>query len=69
MASAHSDFLHGTTRLVREHGMITTEDLNVAGTTSSARGTVEEPGRNVRAGTGPNRPVLGAALGGDPAAD
>ncbi|GAA3741384.1 transposase [Salinactinospora qingdaonensis] len=41
---ARADFLHTTTtRLVREHAVIAIDDLNVAGTTTPARGTVGIP--------------------------
>ncbi|WP_017594670.1 RNA-guided endonuclease InsQ/TnpB family protein [Nocardiopsis potens] len=61
---ARNDFLHKTsTRIVREHDVIVIEDLNVHGMTVSARGTVKEPGRNVRAKAGLNRSVRDAALG------
>lgn len=39
------------------------EDLNVAGMTASARGTVDKPGRNVRAKAGLNRSILDVAPG------
>lgn len=62
--NARQDFLHRTsTRLVRDNDMIAIEDLNVAGMTASARGTVDKPGRNVRAKAGLNRAVADAALG------
>ena len=61
---ARQDFLHRTsTNLVRRADMIAIEDLNVAGMTSSAKGTTDKPGRNVRAKSGLNRRVLDAALG------
>jgi putative transposase len=61
---ARQDFLHKTTtRLVREHDVIAIEDLNVRGMTSSARGTVQVPGRRVRQKAGLNRAVLDAGLG------
>nr|WP_245755266.1 transposase [Actinopolyspora alba] len=61
---ARQDFLHRTTtNLVRRADVIAIEDLNVAGMTSSARGTVESTGRNVGAKAGLNRAVLDAALG------
>lgn len=61
---ARADFLHRTsTRLVREHDMIAIEDLNVAGMSRSAKGTVDKPGRNVRQKAGLNRAVMDAALG------
>ena len=39
------------------------EDLNLRGMTRSARGTTEEPGRNVRAKAGLNRALLHQSLG------
>lgn len=61
---ARQDFLHRTsTNLVDRAEMIAIEDLNVSGMTSSARGTVDKPGRNVRAKAGLNRSILDAALG------
>src|SRR3954447_22153050 len=39
------------------------EDLNVPGMTRSARGTLENPGRNVRAKAGLNRGILAAGWG------
>lgn len=44
-----------TTRLVREHDVIATEDLNVRGMTASARGRVEESGSEVHARVGAYR--------------
>jgi transposase len=44
-----------TTRLAKSHGIVVVEDLNVRGMSRSARGTVEEPGRHVRAKAGLNR--------------
>nr|WP_245755614.1 transposase [Actinopolyspora alba] len=61
---ARADFLHRTTtNLVRRADVIAIEDLNVSGMTSSAKGTTERPGRNVRAKAGLNRAVMDAALG------
>nr|WP_245560292.1 transposase [Actinopolyspora halophila] len=61
---ARADFLHRTsTNLVRRADTIAIEDLNVSGMTSSARGTTDKPGRNVRAKAGLNRRVLDAAFG------
>lgn len=48
-------------RLVRGHALIVTEKLSVANMTRSARGTVEEPGRNVRQKGGLNREILDTA--------
>ncbi|TDD05903.1 transposase [Saccharopolyspora terrae] len=62
--NARADFLHRvSTRLVREHDVIALEDLNIAGMSSSAKGTPDTPGRNVRAKAGLNRAVRDAAFG------
>jgi putative transposase len=64
VADQRRDGLHKlTTRLARGFGLIVAEDLNVAGMTRSARGTVDRPGRNVRAKSGLNRGILDAAPG------
>ncbi|MHA6800252.1 RNA-guided endonuclease InsQ/TnpB family protein [Bounagaea algeriensis] len=61
---ARQDFLHRTsTNLLRRADTIAIEDLHVAGMTSSARGTVDEPGRNVRSKAGLNRRLSDAAFG------
>ncbi|MDZ4235912.1 MAG: RNA-guided endonuclease TnpB family protein [Dietzia sp.] len=52
-----------TKRLVTGWSDIAVEDLNVAGMTRSARGTREQPGRNVRAKAGLSRAVLDVAPG------
>jgi putative transposase len=49
-----------STDLARRFGVIRVEDLNVKGMTRSARGTIEAPGRNVRAKAGLNRGILEA---------
>ena len=57
-------FLHRTsTNLLRRADTIAIEGLNIAGMTSSAKGTTDKPGRTVRAKAGLNRAVLDAALG------
>lgn len=62
--NARADFVHRTsTNLVRRADMIAIKDLNVAGMSRSAKGTVDKPARNVRAKSGLNRAVLDAALG------
>jgi putative transposase len=50
-----------TNRLVKTWGVVGIEDLNVVGMTRSARGTVEKPGKNVRAKAGLNRSILDVA--------
>lgn len=52
-----------TKRLVTAFATVAVEDLNVAGMTASARGTVDSPGRKVRQKAGLNRSVLDASFG------
>jgi len=59
IAAMRRDFLHQrTTELVRGHALIAIEDLAVKGMTASAAGTVDAPGRNVKAKSGLNRTIL-----------
>ena len=59
IAAMRRDFLHqATTKLVADHAFIAVEDLAVKSMTASAAGTVEEPGRNVKAKAGLNRTIL-----------
>jgi AcrR family transcriptional regulator len=46
---------------VAEHEVIVLEDLNLRGMTKSAKGTIEEPGKNVAAKSGLNRVLAQAA--------
>jgi len=50
--------------LVRDHGLVAVEDLRVKNMTASARGTVEQPGRNVAQKAGLNRAILGKGWAG-----
>lgn len=52
-----------TKQLATRHDVIAIEDLNVAGMTASAKGTLEEPGSNVAAKSGLNRSVLDVGFG------
>jgi len=52
-----------TTDIAKNHGAVAMEDLRVRGMTASARGTREEPGRNVAAKAGLNRSMLDVAPG------
>jgi putative transposase len=57
-------FLHTLSfRLAKNHGLIAIEKLSLTNMTRSAAGTVEEPGKNVRAKSGLNRSILDAGLG------
>lgn len=50
-----NDMHRATTDIVRKHDAISVEDLQVKNMTRSAKGTVEEPGRNVAQKRGLNR--------------
>lgn len=64
LAERRATHLHGITKLLAtRHSLVAIEDLNVAGMTRSARGTVAEPGRNVRAKARLNRAILDVAPG------
>ena len=52
-----------STDLARRFDLIRVEDLPVRKLTRSARGTVTEPGRNVRAKAGLNREILASGWG------
>ena len=52
-----------STDIARRFGVIRVEDLNIASMTRSAKGTRENPGRNVRAKAGLNREILGSGWG------
>jgi putative transposase len=58
-ANRRLDFTHKlTTDLAKSHGFVGIEDLRVTSMTRSARGTIEQPGRNVRQKSGLNRSLL-----------
>lgn len=64
IAHQRSDWLHKlTTDLADRHPVIALEDLRIKNMTASAAGTVEAPGKNVRAKAGLNRGILDAAWG------
>ncbi|WP_328994976.1 transposase [Kribbella sp. NBC_01245] len=52
-----------STDLARGFDLIRVEDLKIRNMTRSARGTIEEPGRNVRAKAGLNRGILAQGWG------
>ncbi|GHC90624.1 transposase [Nocardiopsis terrae] len=61
-ARRRSHWQHQTTRAIADaYSLIGLEDLNVAGMTRSARGTVDKPGRNVAQKAGLNRSIQGEA--------
>ncbi|MER6942647.1 transposase [Nonomuraea sp. NPDC000554] len=52
-----------STDLARRFDVIAVEDLNICGMTRSAKGTLAEPGRNVRQKAGLNRAILASGWG------
>ena len=63
-ANARKDFLHKiSTDIAKSHGVVKIERLNVRGMTASAKGTVEEPGHNVRQKSGLNKAILDQGWG------
>ncbi len=59
IANIRRDYLHKvTTTISKNHAMIVIEDLKVSNMSKSAAGTVNQPGRNVRAKSGLNRSIL-----------
>ncbi|EKP0306320.1 transposase [Aeromonas veronii] len=56
---ARRDFLHQTTHTIsKNHAMVCIEDLQVKNMSKSAAGTVEQPGKQVRAKSGLNKAIL-----------
>lgn len=59
IADARNDFLHKvSTTISKSHAVVYLEDLKVKNMSASARGSVEEPGRNVRQKSGLNKAIL-----------
>jgi len=59
ISNVRSDFLHKlSTETSKSHAKVYVEGLNIRGMSASARGTVEEPGRNVSAKAGLNKSIL-----------
>ena len=59
IANIRRDSLHKTSsEISKNHAMIAIEDLQVRNMSKSAAGTVENPGRNVRAKSGLNKSIL-----------
>ena len=58
-ANARKDFLHKlSAEIAKNHGVVKIEKLNVRGMSASAKGSVEAPGKNVKAKSGLNRSIL-----------
>lgn len=59
IARIRRDFLHKiSTKLSKNHGLVSLEDLKIKNMSKSAKGTVEEPGKQVSAKSGLNREIL-----------
>ncbi|MFC3331020.1 RNA-guided endonuclease InsQ/TnpB family protein [Paenalcaligenes hominis] len=59
IGNARRDYLHkATTAISQNHAMVCIEDLQVRNLFTSAAGTTEQPGRNVRAKSGLNKAIL-----------
>lgn len=59
IADKRLDYLHKvTTAIAKSHGIIAVEDLKVKNMTKSAKGTMENPGHNVKAKSGLNKNIL-----------
>ena len=59
IGNARRDYLHkATTTISKSHAMVCIEDLQVRNMSKSAAGSIEQPGRNVRAKCGLNKAIL-----------
>ena len=59
IANARNDFLHKTTTAIsKNHALVVMEDLKVRNMSRSAAGTLEAPGKNVRAKAALNKSIL-----------
>ena len=59
ISNVRSDYLHKlSTRIGKIHARVYVEGLNIRGMSASAKGTEQEPGRNVRAKAGLNKSIL-----------
>ena len=59
IANIRKDFLHKvSTAIAKNHGLIAVENLSVKNMTKSAKGTMEDPGRNVKQKSMLNKSIL-----------
>jgi putative transposase len=59
IANVRQDFLHKlSTGISKNHAKVYVEGLQIKNMSASARGTVEEPGRNIKAKSGLNKSIL-----------
>jgi putative transposase len=59
IADVRNDFLHkSTTTISKNHAVVVMEDLKIKNMSAAASGSLETPGRNVRAKSGLNKSIL-----------
>ena len=59
IANIRSDYLHkASCAISKNHAIVCMEDLQVSNMCKSAKGTIEQPGRNVKAKSGLNRAIV-----------
>jgi IS605 OrfB family transposase len=64
IANTREDFLHKASNVIsKSHAIIVIEDLKVTNMSHSAAGTIETPGRNVKAKSGLNKAILDQGWG------
>ena len=64
IANARNDYLHKvSSELSKNHAIVILEALKIANMSSSAKGTIENPGKNVRQKSGLNRAILDQGWG------
>jgi putative transposase len=64
IANVRNDYLHWvSTRISKNHAMIVMEDLKIKNMSASAKGDMENPGRNVKAKSGLNKAILDQGWG------
>ena len=62
ISNTRKDYLHKiSNKISKKHAIVYVEDLKVANMSKSARGTLEEPGKNVKQKSGLNRAILDQA--------
>lgn len=62
--NSRNDFLHKTsTAISKNHAIVFVEDLCISNMSASAKGTIDEPGKNVKAKSRLNRSILDQAWG------
>jgi putative transposase len=59
ISNIRHDYLHWiSTHISKNHAIIVLEDLNISNMSSSAKGSLEKPGKNVKAKSGLNKSIL-----------